>query len=170
MPDEDRYGTVSKSLISFDAFLTREPDIKTSGARAARTIEKSIAVVTGSTYLSRVKGKMKHTILGILIAGYLSVSLVGHLDVLRSLINTGGESHQVTSAKKSRPIGSGPYWTQRKHLPSSTKKAEGASETVLSTAQAPNDQNLAVIRISAIAFLPAQLVYPPHRPRDPPSA
>lgn len=113
---------------------------------------------------------MKHTVLGFLIAGYLSVALAGHLDVLGRFINSAGTPHQVESAKESRPIDSRPSWTQRKHLPPSTTKVECPSEAILLIAEAPSEWSFADIRVSVTISAPAQTTYPPYRPRDPPSA
>jgi hypothetical protein len=117
-----------------------------------------------------VKGRSKHVVLGVLIPGYLAVALAGHLEVLRALINTGGEPHQITSEQKSRPLDSRPYWTQRKHLLPSTEKVEGPSELTCSIPESTGDWSFTVFQICSFTSLSARPVFPPYRPRDPPSA
>ena len=105
-----------------------------------------------------------------LVSGYLTVTLLGHYEFLAHLLNSGPESQQVTSEKKSQPIDSRPYWTQKKHLPISTKASEWLAETASATARFFYDQTLVNTRVPPTTDLPAKIFHLPYKPRDPPSA
>jgi hypothetical protein len=113
---------------------------------------------------------MRHIIFIGLTAGYLAVALFGHFEALAHLINGGCEPQRVTSAKKTSPIDSHPFWTQKKHLPVSTQKIEAPAETARSTTLLLFNQGCEIVPFSLSAFLSAESAYPPFRPRDPPSA
>jgi hypothetical protein len=78
--------------------------------------------------------KLKNAILGVLIAGLLAVALADHPEALQGLVNGRGQSHQGTSAKKSRHHQSRPNWAHRKHLRSPTKKGGSPNQAVFSAA------------------------------------
>ena len=113
---------------------------------------------------------MKHIVLAVLLAGYLVVSLGGHLQILASVINSGGEPHQVTSAKKSHPIDSRPVWVYKKHLLPSIKKVEGPTEATLSIAHSPSSPAFVILQAPADSTVNLHSIHPLYRPRDPPSA
>ena len=123
-----------------------------------------------SGILNEVKCVMKHIVLAGLIAGYLIVTLSGHLQVLASVINSGGEPHQVTSAKKSHPIDSRPVWVYKKHLLPPTKKVEAPTEATLSITPSRPTPAFVIIQAPADSTVNLHFVYLPYRPRDPPSA
>jgi hypothetical protein len=135
-----------------------------------RLLHQSIATLEEIAYLDIVKGRMKHTTIGLLLAAYLLVAFASHFEVLGRLVNTAGQSHQIAAAKKSRPIDSRLYWTQKKHLFSSRRNVESPSEAAFSIPESPHDRTFAATCISAFGFLSRQPLRLPYRPRDPPSA
>ncbi len=112
---------------------------------------------------------LRNGILCILIASYAFIAAVGPFEILRHVLNSGAHSHLLASEKNSYPIDDRPIWTQRKHIPSSTK-VEVPQETVLSSIEFPKDRSYVLIEIVRPAIPAADLSQLPSKPRDPPSA
>jgi hypothetical protein len=129
-----------------------------------------VALVQEILYLSFVRQPIRHIIVLGLTVGYLTVTLLGHYGFLAHLLNTGAECQQVTSEKKSQPIDSRPYWTQKKHLPLSTKTPEWLAETANTASHFFFDQAFGKTRVPPSTDLPGKVFYVPYQPRDPPSA
>lgn len=108
-------------------------------------------------------------ILCIVIASYAYVVTVGPFEILRHVLNSGAHSHELSSAKKSQPLDDRPIWTQRKHIPSSTK-VEVPQETILSSIEFAEDRSFVSIEVGRPTIPAANLSQLPSKPRDPPSA
>jgi hypothetical protein len=112
---------------------------------------------------------LRNGILCILIASYAFIATVGPFEILRHVLNSGAHSHQLASEKNSHPLDDRPVWTQRKHIPSSTK-VEVPQETVLSSIEFPEDRSSVSIEAGLPTIYAPNLSQLPSKPRDPPSA
>jgi hypothetical protein len=112
---------------------------------------------------------LRNGILCIVIASYAYVVTAGPFELLRHVLNSGTHSHQLASEKNSQPLDDRPIWTQRKHIPSSTK-VEVPQETVLSSIEFPEDRSFVSIEAGRPTIPAANLSQLPSKPRDPPSA
>jgi hypothetical protein len=130
---------------------------------------KRVACVSAIIYLVLMKRMARRAITSGLIAGYLLVAVSWQLEALGSFLNTSGELHHVTSARKSRPIDSRPYWTQWKHIPLSPKSGD-QPQLLLPSAQVRHDPVVHVVRITTGSSLAPQSEDHPNNPRGPPSA
>jgi hypothetical protein len=115
-------------------------------------------------------GRLTHTMHSTLAAVYLVAAVAGHLVTLQGLINSKGQSHQVTSSKKFHRFGSRPYWAVRKHLLSTPQEAKGPTMALFSHAESPERRAFAIFRIPNFTSLSVHPVFLSYRPRDPPLA
>jgi len=123
----------------------------------------------GMMYLLFVRNRMKHIALGGLLATYLVLTCGAHVQVFATVLNSGGEPQQVTSAKKRYPGDSRPVWVVKKHLLSNTKKVEPPTEAELPCTDFAPTSVFLTFQTRADSTESLHSVYLPYRPRDPPS-
>ena len=107
--------------------------------------------------------------LSLLISSYGFVATAGHLEILGSILNTGANSHDITTAAKSRPLDSRPYLTERRYIAPSFK-IQIPSDALVSLNHYPDTQSFSVLRVQPRNLSPTESRCLPYRPRDPPLA
>ncbi len=99
--------------------------------------------------------KIQHIVLVALLASYLLVGVLAHLEALSLFLGFGTHPLQVTQSKPARPIAAKVYWTQYKHIPSVTK-ISAPSPALLSAPELPHPQRYGVLpAVSGVAIHPA---------------
>ena len=120
-------------------------------------------------YISTMNTSLKKLIYFTLIAFYSISATVGNIVVLRELLNSGDNQHQLTSEKKSRSIPDSPVWTIKTHLPPTVDS--DLSIHIVPSNEVSSITKPATIFVNVeIALVYSSLEFLPSKPRDPPLA
>ena len=92
--------------------------------------------------------KIRHILLIALLASYLLVGALAHLEALTHFLGYGTHPHVVTQTKPARPIAAKVYWTQNKHIASVTK-VSAPYPAVLSVPELPRPQRYGLLPADA---------------------
>ncbi len=103
------------------------------------------------------------------LACYLLVALGTALPLLIGPLWVGGETYQPATAGKSLPTENRPIWTERKHIPPSTK-VETSDVHLRFDCPVPQEQEFVLLQTVFPSALPLPYVYLRFWPRDPPAA
>ena len=102
-----------------------------------------------------------------LLASYLLVGVLAHLEALTQFLGFGIHPHQVT---RNKPVSKAPakvYWTQYKHIPVVTK-VPVPSPAVLHTPETPRGQHYDRLSTAPVMVTHPARYYPSSTPRAPP--
>lgn len=75
--------------------------------------------------------RIQYIITHVLLASYLTVGAVGHLEAIGKLFQFGSRPEKVEQQLPARPAPERVYWTQHKHIPQFTKIASPSSAVVI---------------------------------------
>lgn len=114
-----------------------------------------------------MKAVLKNILYCSLIVSYAVVILVGNVNVLKEVLNSGDNLHQISSEKKSRSIPDTPVWTVKKHtLP--TYHTEFLEQYVPCNEISPLNKSVRHFANAELALIYSSLDCLPSKPRDPP--
>jgi hypothetical protein len=114
-------------------------------------------------------GKTQRIVLLMLLASYLLVGALAHLEALTQFLGFGVHPHQVARSKPVRRAPAKVYWTQYKHIRAVTK-ASAPSAAVFHTPQATPDQQYDRLPAAPASAIRPQPHYSSSSPRAPPES
>jgi len=110
-----------------------------------------------------------HIVVAVLLASYVLVGVLAHLEALTQFLGFGTHPPQVAQSRPARPIAAKVYWTQHKHIPAVTK-VWTPSPAVLSAPELRRPQQYGLLpAASAVAIDPASALSS-YSSRAPPKA